>query len=161
MRTAGTTGHRNVDQEPGELHQFARLSVARMVVAGASEIITGMARGWDLAVARACFDLRVPYIAALPFYGQEDYWSAEEQAEYRRLVKAAVRITVAGRVKLNHFYIMRDRQIVDECDELWALDSGRPSGSHTTVLYAEQQERKVVPLWSDWLMFRDERKQHA
>lgn len=67
----GVTGHRDAGQKPGELEEFARLFVARVVSNGATEIITGMARGWDLAVAEAADAIGIPFLAALPFPGQD------------------------------------------------------------------------------------------
>lgn len=153
----GVTGHRDVEQEPGELLMFARLSVAQMIREGVTEIITGMARGWDLKVARAADDAGVPYIAALPFPGQTKGWRSEDIADFDRALDRASRVVTVTRLPLNVSYIKRDRWIVDHCGELWALDSGRPSGSHTTVLYAQEIGRRVVPLWEPWLRFRAER----
>ena len=157
MTVFGVTGHRSVEQEPGELLQFARLSVARMQEAGATEIITGMALGWDMAVAEACRVLEVPYCAAIPFTGQDAHWRPEDRLRHWHLVQEAARIHVACPLPLNHAYIVRDKWIVNNSEQLWALDSGRPSGSHTTVLYADERGRKVVPLWDDWIRFRAER----
>lgn len=151
------TGHRDVEQEPGELLGFARLSVALMQECGVTEIITGMARGWDLAIARAAFDAGVPYCAAVPFPGQADLWSAHDQIEWAWATKRAGRQVVLGKLPLDIFYTRRDQWIVDECDELWALDSGRYSGTHKTVLYAEKVGRTVLPLWEPWLRYRAER----
>ena len=153
----GVTGHRAVEQEPGELLQFARLTVARMVERGCTEIITGVARGWDLKIARAACDAEVPYVAAIPFPGQADRWCDEDQKDYQRALNHAGRAVTVGLLQLNEMYLKRDRWIVDPCDELWALDSGRPSGSHTTVLYADEVGRIVRPLWEPWLRFRAER----
>lgn len=153
----GVTGHRDVEQEPGELLMFARLSVAKMVERGCTEIITGMARGWDLKVARAAFDLGVPYIAALPFPDQPNAWAQADQEDWAWAIQRAARCEVIGSLPLNIFYIKRDRWIVDQSVELWALDSGRPSGSHTTVLYADEIGRTVRQLWGPWTRFRAER----
>ena len=154
----GVTGHRDVEQEPGELLMFARLSVAKMVERGATEIITGMARGWDLKVARAADDIGVPYVAALPFPGQTTGWRDEDILDWSRALDRASKIVTVTRLPLTISYIKRDRWIVDHCDELWALDSGRKSGSHTTVLYAEEIGRIVRPLWEPWTRFRAERE---
>jgi hypothetical protein len=153
----GVTGHRDVEQEPGELLAFARLSVALMVERGCTEIITGMARGWDLKVARAAADLGVPFIAAVPFIGQTEYWVPADRADHDWALARASRVHIQSKVALNVAYILRDEWIVNQCDELWALDSGRRSGSHTTVLYAEKVERTVRSLWEPWLRFRAER----
>lgn len=150
----GITGHRDVEQEPGELDQFARLSVARMVAAGATEIITGMARGWDLSVALACCELAVPFVALIPFEGQHNRWDEAERSLYLSLRCEARQTFIYGGSPATRHYLARDRDIVNWGHQLWALDSGRRSGSHTTVLYAESIGRKVVPLWGDWIRFR-------
>lgn len=153
----GVTGHRDAGQKPGELEQFARLFVARVISNGATEIITGMAMGWDLVVAQACADLGVPFIAALPFPGQTAHWPHAEKNHYNALLHRAHNVITVGKLNLTASYHRRDRWIVDHCKELHALDSGRKSGSHTTVLYAEEVGRKVVPLWDEWTRFQTRR----
>lgn len=153
----GVTGHRDVVQEPGELLMFARLSVALMIERGCTEIITGMARGWDLKIAKAAMDAGLPYVAALPFPSQPNHWPKADQEDWAWCIQGASRVHVQSRLALNSAYIGRDRWIVDHCDELWALDSGRRSGTHTTVLYAQEVRRTVRPLWEPWLRFRAER----
>ena len=150
----GVTGHRDAGQKPGELEQFARLFVARAIREGVSEIITGMALGWDLAVAEAADWAGVPFLAAIPFPTQAARWSDEDQRRYYAACELTSRTIIVSSVPGTAAYLKRDRWIVDHCAELWALDSGRRSGSHTTVLYAEGIGRKVVPLWSDWIRFR-------
>ncbi len=152
----GVTGHRRVDQKAGELDRFARLSVARMICEGATGCITGFALGWDLAVAQACDDLRFPFIAAIPFWGQTRGWTEDQKAPYYRLLDKAARIEVISKTQDTSNYLKRDRWIVDNCVELWALRSGRPSGTETTCLYAWSLERKIVNVWPDWIDFRSE-----
>ena len=153
----GVTGHRDVDAEPGELLMFAGLCVDMMVQRGCTEIITGMARGWDLKIARAASDRDVPYCAAVPFPGQETTWAEDDQREYERAMHLSSRIVVTGMLPLTVSYHVRDKWIVEHSEELWALNSGRPSGTRTTVLFAEQKGRTVRELWEPWLRFRAER----
>lgn len=153
----GVTGHRDVEQEPGELFMFARLSVAKMVERGATEIITGMARGWDLAVARAAFDTGIPYCAAIPFPEQPNLWAEADQVEWAWAVKRAARQIVVGPVALKTYYRKRNCWIVDQSDELWSLFDGSPGGTQHCVLYAGQVGRIVRPLWEPWTRFRAER----
>lgn len=153
----GVTGHRDVEQEPGELLAFARLSVAKMTERGCTEIITGMARGWDLAVARAAYDLGIPYCAAIPFPGQPNLWTEADQVEWAWAVKRAARQIVIGPTMLNVFYHKRNRWIVDHSVELWSFWSGSPGGTEHCTLYAEEIGRTVRALWEPWTRFRAER----
>lgn len=153
----GVTGHRDVIQEPGELLMFARLSVAKMQERGATEIITGMARGWDLAVARAAHDAGVPYCAAIPFPSQPDLWGPHDQTEWAWAVQRASRQIVIGNMALDIFYEQRNCWIVNNCHELWSLWSGRSGGTAHCVLYAGQMGHTVRPLWEPWVRFRAER----
>jgi len=99
----------------------------------------------------------VPYTAIIPFPGQHKRWPQMDQDEYAWLCDQADELAIISRLELNVSYIKRDQYIVDKSEELWALDSGRRSGSHTTVLYAEEIGRTVRPLWEPWLRFRAER----
>lgn len=159
MPAYGVTGHRYIlEHKPGDLLKFARLIVFRMTEEGATEIITGMAQGWDMAVALACVEGGVPFIAALPFPQQADKWHPVLQDQYARLIQSAKAVVVTGKMPLNHNYHKRDRFIVDSCVELWSLCDGRPGGTSKTVLYAHDVGRSVVSLWSQWLAFRQRSK---
>lgn len=152
----GVTGHRELNAEPGEVLSFARLIAARMVKEGCTELISGMALGWDIAITEAMADLNVPFIAALPFPQQDSIWRPEDQERYLRLLNRARTVWVAGKVPLYSFYLQRDKLIVQTCSRLWALNSGRPSGTNTTVLFASQIGCRVTDLWADWLAHQEE-----
>lgn len=153
----GVTGHRDVEQQPGELLAFARLSVALMVERGCTEIITGMARGWDLAVARAAYDHGVPYWAAIPFPQQPNKWRDADQVEWAWAVNRASRRSIIGNLPLNIHYYKRNEWIVDSCVELWSFWRGSPGGTEHCTLYADRIGRIVRPLWEPWTRFRAER----
>lgn len=158
METFGVTGHRSIEQEPGELLQFARLTVRRMLDAGASEIITGFALGWDIAVARACLDECIPYIAAVPFPTQALHYETKDKVEYHFLLQRASTVHIIDRFADYKSFKKRNRWIVDSSHELWALKSPvRHGGTGHCVLYAGEVKRKVVPLWDDWIRFRERR----
>lgn len=153
----GVTGHRGVEQQPGELDRFARLSVARMVSKGASRVISGLALGWDTAVAKACCDLDIPYVAAVPHRKQADFWSNAQKLEWVRLIDNADEVNFAnnGVIPSNSDYHNRNHFIVDRSVELWSLYDGRiHGGTRHCILYGEEQGRRIVPLWQDWLEFR-------
>jgi uncharacterized phage-like protein YoqJ len=150
----GVTGHRGVQQKPGELDRFARLFVA---LSGAEKMISGMALGWDIAVAKACIDLEVPLIAAVPFPQQADRWPMHDHILWLQCLNAAERVNIGGPAPDSRLYLDRNKWIVDQCDELHSLYDGRPrGGTRHCVLYAEAAKVKIVPLWDRWQRFRAE-----
>src|SRR6476659_1732920 len=66
-------------------------------------ILCGMALGWDQACAEAARSLGMPYIAVVPFEGQESTWRAESQNRYRhRLDSAALVVTIGTRANMSN-----------------------------------------------------------
>ena len=153
----GVTGHRNAGQKPGELEDFARLIVSRMIDTGCTQVANGMAMGWDMAVAAACVEAKLPFIALLPFPGQQARWGEKDATLYPKLLAEARTVWYAGKLRLNENYHKRDRLIVETCSQLWALDSGKASGTHNTVLYALEIGCKIETLWSRWRDYQQER----
>lgn len=99
---------------------------------GVRGVITGMALGWDQAVARACVDLGVPFVAAVPFRGQEARWSADAQASYRRLLDRAARVVVVSKGRYSPGAMeRRNRWMLDRA--LGACDGG--GAAHVMALY--------------------------
>src|SRR5215216_202696 len=58
--------------------------------------ISGMALGWDTAIVEACLALRLPYIACIPFKGQESKWPLASQRAYANYIKRAARLIVCS-----------------------------------------------------------------
>jgi hypothetical protein len=58
--------------------------------------LSGMALGWDLAVAKACTILGVPFLAAVPFAGQENIWPRESKELYHELLAQASEVVIVS-----------------------------------------------------------------
>lgn len=152
MIVLGVTGHRGVEQKPGELLRFARLFID---LAAADHVITGMAQGWDLAVAYACFAAGVPYTAAIPHTHQPDGWPAPDREVWLLCVNGATRVNIGSAIYEPGVYSDRNRWIVDNSDEIASLYDGRPrGGTRHCVLYAQSKGRRIHPLWDRWQRFR-------
>jgi uncharacterized phage-like protein YoqJ len=54
-----------------------------------TKIITGMALGYDTWLAQIAYKLKIPFIAAIPFIGQESIWPKESQVIYRKILDLA------------------------------------------------------------------------
>jgi hypothetical protein len=153
---AAGSGHR-----PGKLGGYSaeaaarldRFALATLRDYQPERLISGMALGWDQALARAALALGVPVTAAVPFEGQDALWPAAARDEHARLLSLCDEVVVvcpggyAPRKMLQ-----RDRWMVDRCTTLLALWNGSPGGTGGTVAYAAAGGRVLVAnVWDEWL----------
>lgn len=115
---------------------------------------TGMATGWDMAVAAACMMLNIPFVAYVPFEGQDRNWSEADRSMYRSLLDEAKDVRVISSRERRAAYIERDHAMVDDSSRLLALWNGDPgTGTGQTILYAEGW---LVPYSNVWETFTNE-----
>lgn len=134
------------------------------------EAIVGMAQGWDMAAAQACYVLEVPYIAAVPFPGQEEVWpDPEVRSLYQTLLENAQRVVYTHNTHVRSTRMgevakilqLRNQWIVDRSDKIIALYDTIPGdhihhirgGTYNCIKYAERQKKEVINVWSDWEKF--------
>ena len=135
-----------------KLHRLAGRALRRL---GATEVISGMARGWDLAVAWAALDMGLPLTAAIPFKGQDENWNGRHRALYGRALEAAARVHVQSEGQFTRAYLLRDEWMVDHAEHVLALYSGaRGGGTAYTVEYARGWCVPVTNVWRAWESMR-------
>jgi uncharacterized phage-like protein YoqJ len=115
-------------------------------------VITGMALGWDQALAAACQQLNIPYHAYIPFKGQEGLWPTEAQRKYKKLLKGAEKVVTVSAGGYSAYKMhKRNEAMVDACDELLVLFNGDPrSGTSKCIDYAKLKDKTVTNLWKEW-----------
>lgn len=154
MIVAGT-GHRP-DKLGGYTHAtFDRLTaLARdwLQEHRPDQVISGMALGWDQAVADAALDLHIPLIAAVPFHGFESRWPHAAQDRLNLLLDQATEVHIVhpfpGTIGLHR----RNEWMVDRADKMLALWDGSWGGTFNCIRYAEKAGVPVENLWSRWEM---------
>jgi len=101
-----------------------------------TEVISGMALGWDQAFAEAALQLGIPVCAAVPFDGQSLRWPQRSRRQYQDMLRhCRVVICSPGSYapeKMQH----RNRWMVDHCHRLAALWNGTPGGTANCLQYA-------------------------
>jgi uncharacterized phage-like protein YoqJ len=126
-----------------------------------ARVISGMAQGWDQAVAAAAIELGIPFVAAVPFRGQEDRWPAQAQQRYNWLLGHA-----SGDVLVFDGYpvgwevnkALQDRNVwmVDYVEsrggKMAALWDGTSGGTCNCIRYAEKKGVPFDNLWGRWTM---------
>lgn len=117
-----------------------------------SFVITGMALGWDQACAVAARDLGIPFVAAIPFNGQEAKWPEESRLRYYNLMLSASDIVVVSTGGYSAAKMqMRNEWMVEHCDRVLALWDGSRGGTANCVAYARKAGKPVENCWDDWL----------
>jgi uncharacterized phage-like protein YoqJ len=151
MILAGT-GHR-----PDKLGGYSQ-DVFKRLLAVASDalgtykpdvVISGMALGWDQALAQAAVDHNIPFIAAVPFEGQEMVWPDTSRLTYNLLLaRAQERIVVNPGPYASWKMQARNVWMVDNADQILALWDGKPGGgTWNCIQYANQQNKPVINCW--------------
>lgn len=167
MSTWAVTGHR--PQKLGghsallitRLVEFARLELQRFDNdLRPTRVFTGMAVGWDQAVAQACRDLGIPYVAVIPFENYDEMWPAHVRARYSELCSASecVHVVCEPRYavwKLHHRnqWLVSQIEAADDTGRLLALWSGVAGGTATTVEHARERGVIVDNCWERWQVF--------
>jgi len=151
------TGHRP-DKLPGT---YSEATFNRMVLVAKTQFIAeppkrvniGMALGFDQACAQACVDLDIPYIAAIPFKGQEMLWPAASRDRYTRLLAWAEKVEVIGerdKTPIPKLMQQRNEWMIDQCENVVALWDGSFGGTHNCLVYAKKKLRPITNLWEQF-----------
>ena len=163
MKVAGT-GHRMVklggyrDFWVTSLDQFA-IKVIQDLPVRPDLGISGMALGWDQSLARAFCYLKIPWLAALPFEGQDSRWPSAAKEEYRGLLNWATAVEVVSPGAYTPWKMhARNRwmvdQLTDDSDRLLALWNGGDGGTANCIRYAMRNcPEKVVNYWNARAVF--------
>lgn len=137
--------------------RLQKIACEYLALAAVDSVISGMALGWDQAFAHAAYDLGIPYVAAVPFPGQEKRWPESSRAYYRKLLDRAddvVYVTpiinsasFTDVVKAMH---RRNLWMVNNADLLCALWNGSDGGTANCVRHAESLGYPIDNVWNDF-----------
>lgn len=108
------------------------------------KVISGMALGIDQWAANIAIRLNIPFIAAIPFAGQEGKWPPASQKAYNLLLKRAAEqvIVCPGSYEIQKMQI-RNEWMVDRCDKLIAVWDGSKGGTGNCVEYAKSVNKDI------------------
>ena len=107
--------------------------------------ITGMALGFDTLGAWACMELNIPYIAAVPFKGQEKLWPEKSQFQYKFLLTRAAETVYTSDPGFSAKKMqIRNEWMVDHAEVVLACWDGSNGGTANCVKYAAKQSKKII-----------------
>ena len=120
------------------------------------KVISGMALGWDMALAIAAIKLEIPLIAAIPFKGQERLWRAEDKALYYHVLQQATESVIVcdGGYEAKKM-MLRNKWMVDKCSRVVALyDGSQAGGTSNCIKYAAYKNTPIDNLWGTYIKVR-------
>jgi len=109
------------------------------------ELLTGMALGVDMIWAQLAIHNNIPFIAYIPFKGQELKWPEKSQKLYHQLLSKAEKIIICspGSYSAQKMQI-RNIKMVDDSNLLVAVFDGTTGGTYNCVQYAESISKSIL-----------------
>lgn len=115
------------------------------------KVISGMALGFDMAIAQAAVHLDIPFVAAIPFKGQESKWPKPSQDYYWALLDHANEIEYVNEEGYAAWKMQRRNEwMVDHADAVIAMWNGTSGGTENCVKYAKERCKNVINFWDVW-----------
>lgn len=115
------------------------------------EFIVGMALGIDQLAATIAIEHSIPFIAAIPFKGQELMWPKKSQELYHQILsKAAAVVYVSYPPFSSEKMNKRNKWMVDQLtglhDILIAVWDGTSGGTANCVKYAKSRRKNIIQI---------------
>jgi len=105
---------------------------------------SGMSTGYDMWAAFICIELGLPFVATVPFVGQEKIWPKESQDIYYKLLHKACRVEIVSEGGYSPEKMqIRNERLVDKCDVLIAAFDGSNGGTKNCVEYAKSKNKEI------------------
>jgi len=110
------------------------------------KVLSGMALGVDQWAADIAYKLGIPFLAAVPFEGQEKEWPESARKAYHLLLsKAAERVVVCEGEYASYKMQIRNEYLVNNSDILIAVYNGdKTGGTANCVKYAKSTGKEIV-----------------
>ncbi len=143
-------GYDEADARCVTLKQTLAKQIAKLVDAGYTDFLSGMAEGADTWAALAVLALKKEHPAlklhcVLPCEGQSDQWSASARELYSSILEQADNIVYVSREYSKDCMLKRNRYLVDHVSCLLAVYNGEQrGGTAMTVRYARKREREII-----------------
>ncbi len=148
------TGHRpeKLKYEEQKVKELLVDAIRRAEGKGYTTFITGMSRGVDIWAGEAVLQLSaqnpiIKLVAASPFEGFDEKWSAYWKDKYHFLIQRADEVRYICPRYSEDAFQKRNEWMVNHSSLVIACYNGEPGGTRNTILYAERQGVEVTHLF--------------
>ena len=149
-KVLAVSGHRILDVG------LDRVAEEALAVTRPSKVLTGMAVGWDQAVARACVKMSIPFTAAVPCDDYDAVWPEHARVAYEVLLRQAEHVEVVCSGPYREGVLRaRNEWVARNAEGTIALYDGREKGGTAgDVRGGKHAVWDVWPLWTrGWKVF--------
>jgi len=151
MLVIAGTGHRPPKiggyQLPNPIYNYICQQTEKILIEQKpDQVLTGMAQGFDSWLAFIAIKLAIPFVAVIPFEGQEKKWPQASQTKYHKLMAKAsdIAIVSSGNYSAEKMQL-RNQYLVDHCHKLIAVfDGEKQGGTYNCIQYAHQQKKELI-----------------
>lgn len=163
MIIAGT-GHRTEklfpdaeDPYSSELFDDLMVVIQEEIPEETELIISGMALGFDQALAATAFMVGIPFIAAIPFKGFHETWPIGSRNRYASILENASQVVEVSYGDYKPWKMQRRNEwMVDRCDTLLAMWDRKPNGgTYNCIKYAMKMGRDIRYISTEHLSVPD------
>lgn len=146
------TGHR-----PDKLGGYSKevaLKLKQLAIEnleGVTKVVSGMALGWDTALALAALELKIPLVAAVPFLGQDRMWPQASKLVYKNILEQAHEIIYVCEGGYAPWKMqVRNEWMVNHCEAVLALWDGSEGGTGNCIKYAKKVDKHIINIWDQY-----------
>lgn len=141
------TGHRpeKLHKPEEQIKEDLEASILQAIDDGFATFISGMARGVDIWAAEIVLRLReynpaIHLVAASPYRGFENRWSADWQERYNAILRQADLVKFVCLGYSRDCFQRRNEWMVDRSSRVIAVYNGEPGGTRNTIEYANAKK---------------------
>lgn len=137
-------------------NRLVRMAEVNLGILKPGLVISGMALGWDMALAQAATNLGIQWHAYVPCIEQDCRWAYSSRMLYANLLKMADDIHYTSRLTFTQDTGCMQRRNVDMinastfCLALWDSSPGGTGNCMRVVMQRQMQSRN---LWSSWVRY--------
>lgn len=142
------TGHRKINGNypPSKEWIFVEKSLLCILKQlNIDKVLTGMAIGFDQLLAKTCLDLKLPYVACLPFLGQERIWPQASKDHFNMLLSKAAEVVIVSEGGYSPQKMqIRNEYMADRADKIIAAWDGSSGGTGNCVKYIQKIGKEII-----------------
>lgn len=110
------------------------------------KVISGMALGVDQWAAFIAYKLNIPFLAAVPFEGQDSAWPEKSKKIYQKLLHVAAEIVIVSPGGYSAQKMQnRNEFMCNMCDKLIAIyNEDNNGGTFNCIEYAKSIHKEII-----------------